>query len=128
MSLDRNPQPIFAGSAGCANGREDAAAGRVQLFVARAARAQRELLHPVAGERRMRVAIDEPRHGAPSAAVELLDVAVDRAQLAHAADVGDFAVVDEHVRVLDDVDVARGRLRATARRCRTASRPDAGRG
>jgi hypothetical protein len=65
----------------------------------------------------MCVAIDEPRDDAPSAAVELLDVADDRAQLAHAADVSDLAAVDEHVRVLDDVDspeVASAQRRAGA--------------
>ena len=60
------------------DGREDAAAGGVQLLVARAGRAQRELLDAVAGERRVRVAVDEARDGAEAAAVELLDLAVER--------------------------------------------------
>src|SRR5262249_8446074 len=52
---------------------EDSAAGRVQLLVARATCAQRELLDAIAAERRVRVAVDETRHGAAASTVELLD-------------------------------------------------------
>ena len=52
--------------------------GRVQLLVARAHRAQLELLDAVAGEARMRMAVDEPRQSAETPAVELFDFAVER--------------------------------------------------
>ena len=54
----------------------------------------------------MRVAIDEPGHGATSPSVELFDLAVERTQLPHLPDLGDRTVVDEHVGVLEDVDAA----------------------
>ena len=88
------------------DGREDAAARRVQLLVARAAGAQRELADAVAAERRMRVAVDEPRHGAEPGAVELLDLAVERREVAHPPDRLDRLAVAEDVRVLDHVDRA----------------------
>ena len=61
MPLDRLEEPAPAGGPRRPDGREDAAARGVQLLVARTARAQRELLDAVAAERRMRVAVDEPR-------------------------------------------------------------------
>ena len=105
-----------------AHGRENAAAGRVELLVARAARAQRELVDAVAGEAGVRVAVDEPRDGAEPAAVDLLDLAVEpRPQLAHRTDGGDSPVLAEDVRVLDDLDpaervAAKRRLAAGGRR------------
>ena len=73
---------------------------------------------PVAGEAGVRVAVDEPRDRAVPAAVELLDVAVERRQVTHAAHGCDPAVLAEHVRVLDHVDARRARGRAAARRPR----------
>ena len=88
------------------DGREDAAARRVQLLVARAAGAERELVDAVAAERRMRVAVDEPGNRAEPGAVELLDLAVDRLEVAHPPDRGDRLAAAEDVRVLDHVDRA----------------------
>ena len=79
VALDGLAQPLLPRLARRAHGREDPAAGRVQLLVARAAGAKRELLDAVAAERRMRVAVDEagdraeptarrcPRHRCPPA-------------------------------------------------------------
>ena len=118
VALDRLARARFSGRPGRPDGREDAAARRVQLLVARAARAQRELLDAVAAEGRVRVAVDEARDRAEPAAVELLDVAVERRQLAHRAHRLDRPAVAEDVRVLDRVD-----LRASARPRSGASRP-----
>jgi hypothetical protein len=81
----------------------------VQLLVARAARPQRELLDAVAAERRMRVAVDEPREPAQPAPVELLDVAGDRSELGHAPERLHLAVAAEHVGVLEHRHVAQHR-------------------
>ena len=78
MLLDAFDQRLGREGARRADGREDAAACCVQLLVARAAGAQRELADAVTAERRMRVAVDEPGHRAQPGAVELLDVAVER--------------------------------------------------
>ena len=93
-------EPGFSGGPGRPHGREDAAARGVQLLVAGAACAPRELLDAVAAERRVRVAVDEARDGAQAAAVELLDVAVERGQLRHRAHSRDRLAVAEHVRAL----------------------------
>ncbi len=53
-------QRVEPGSARGLDRREDAAAGRVDLLVGGAARAPVELVDPVAGEARVRVAVDEP--------------------------------------------------------------------
>ena len=97
-----------------AHRREDAAARRVQLLVARTRRPQRELLDAVAAERRMRVAVDETRNRAQAAPVELLDVAVasaGRSRIRPTASI--TAAVAEDERVLDHVDAAE---RGTAQR------------
>ena len=52
------------------------------------------------------MAVDEPWDRAEAAAVELLDVAVERPEVGHPAGRGDPPVVAEDVRVLDHVDVA----------------------
>jgi hypothetical protein len=75
----------------------------MKLLVARAACAQRKLLHAVAREARMRVAVDEARDRAATPAVELLDVTVQARELAHAADCRDPTVFAQHERVLDHV-------------------------
>ncbi len=74
VALERHAQPLVAGLARRADRREDPAAGRVELLVRRPAGAERELLHAIAGEARMRVAVDEPGDGGHSAPVELLDL------------------------------------------------------
>src|SRR5439155_26597830 len=57
-----------------------------------------------------------------ASAVELLDLAVEGAELAHPPDCGDPPVLAEHVRVLDHVDPAEGV--AAKRRARTGRRRD----
>ena len=68
----------------------------------------------------MRVAVDEPGDRAQAAAVELVDVARERPEVAHAAEGLDLAAVAEDVRVLvhehvTEVATANGR-RSTRRR------------
>src|SRR5919202_1597434 len=55
----------------------------------------------------MGVAVDEPRYGDTTPAVELLDVALYATQVGHAPDCAHAAVLAEHVAVLDDLDGAR---------------------
>src|SRR5579864_7701882 len=99
MALDGRTQTLLPGRARRAHGREDAAARGVQLLVARAARAQRELLDPVAAEGDVRVAVDEAGDRAPASPVHFDDVAVARLQVAHAADGRDRVVLAQDVRV-----------------------------
>ena len=106
MPLDGLAQALLACCTGRADGREDAAAAGVQLFVARAAGAQRELIDAVAAERRMRVAVDEARDRAQPAAVDLDDVAVEPRQVPHAPHGLDRVAGAEHVRVLEHLDFA----------------------
>ena len=76
-------------------------------------------MSPVAREARMRVAVDEARERAEPAPVELLDVAVQGAELAHPPHLGDAAVLAQDVAALDDVDAAEidsPQRRARARR------------
>src|SRR5919201_5785718 len=104
MTLDRTPELVLACGARRADRGHDPTARGVQVLVARAARAQRELLDPIAAEARVRVAVDQSRHRAETAAVELLDVVVERVEVSHATDAGDDALLAEDVRVLEDVD------------------------
>src|SRR4051812_19240336 len=60
-----------------ANGGQDPATRRVQLLVARATGAQRELLDAVAEKGRVGVAVDQARDRAEARAVELLDLVVE---------------------------------------------------
>ncbi len=80
----------------------------MQLFVAGAAGTERELLDPVTAERRMRVAVDEPRQRAEAAPVELVRLAVEARQVAHPPDGADAVAVAEHVRVVDHLHCAEG--------------------
>ena len=78
----------------------------MQLLVRRAARAQRELLDPVAAEGDVGVAVDEAGDRAAAPSVHLDDVAVERLQVAHTADGRDRVVLTQDVRVPDHVDLA----------------------
>ena len=101
----------------------------MQLLVARAGGAQRELVDPVAAPRRVGVAVDEPGDRAEPATVELLELAVERGQVAHAPDRRDRVAVAEDERVVDHVDRARAsRAASGAPFRRQASRPARGRG
>ena len=108
VTTRRGRQIFLGGGPGRADGREDAAAGRVQLLVGGAARPERELLYPVAGEAGVRVAVDEAGDRRQAARVELFDLPVERFQVAHPADRGDAAVLAEDVRVLDHLDLVEG--------------------
>jgi hypothetical protein len=99
----------------CPDGREDSAARGVELLVRGAGRALGELLDPVTREARVRVAIDESGDRAQPTAVQLDDVAAERAEILHAADTGNATLLAEDVRIFDDLDLperlaAQGRL------------------
>src|SRR5215211_2408311 len=70
MFLDSSSQILLAPSPGGRDGREDAAAGCVQLLVARSARALLELRGPAPQKRSVGVTVHEPRQRDPSPAVE----------------------------------------------------------
>ncbi len=119
--VERSRETVLAGGTRGSNRREDAAAAGVQLLVRRTSRAQRELLDPVAREARVRVAVDEARDRGEAAPVELLDVAAERAEVAHAPRRRDAPVLAEHVGVRRDLDLAQRRAperRAASRRRR----------
>ena len=78
----------------------------MQLLVARAGRAQRELSDSVAGEARVRVAVHEPGDRTQASPVELEDVARECPEVGHAAGRNDHAALGEHERVLDELDLA----------------------
>src|SRR5438128_841650 len=59
VSAHRRAEAVLAGFSGRPEGGEDPAAGRMQLLVARAPGAERELVDAVAREAGMRVAVDE---------------------------------------------------------------------
>ena len=96
------PRP--RGSRGSSTGSRRLAA-RSSSYVAPAG-AKRELVGTVAGEGRVRVAVDEARDRREAAAVELLHLLAKRLQVAHPADGLDRAVADQDVGVLDDLDSA----------------------
>jgi len=60
----------------------------------------------VAGERRVRVAVDEPGDCSKATTVDLRHVAVELRQVAHPADVLDAPLVNDDVGVLDNLDPA----------------------
>ena len=80
----------------------------MDLLVARAGGPKRELVDPVAGEARMRVAVDEAGDDAAAPRVEFDDVAVERPEITHPSDGDDLPVLAENERVPDDVDAAEG--------------------
>ena len=108
-------QAAFAGGARGRHRRENAAACRVQLLIRRAGGTERELLDPVAGKARVRVAVDEARDRAAPPPVDLLHVAVERPEIAHAPNRHDPRPLAEDERVLDDRDLAEER--PAQRRC-----------
>ena len=76
----------------------------------------------IAGEARVRVAVDEARERAEPAPVELLDVSAQGAELAHPPHLGDVAVFAQHVAALDDVDTPE--IDPPQRRARACRRHD----
>ncbi len=108
MPANRIGQARFARRPGRLHGRENAPAGRMQLLIGDAGRAQLELVDAVAGETGVRVAVDQPRYGAETATVELLELPVGfskcRIKPAHRAEGGDSPVLAEDVRVAHDLD------------------------
>src|SRR5262249_4941442 len=106
MPLDGRAQVAGAARASGADGREEPAARRVQLLVARTAPPRRDLPDPVAEEARVGVAVDEPRDRAETAAVELLHLAeLEARELPHRSDRRDLALFAEDEGVLDHVHV-----------------------
>ncbi len=105
---DGCPETVFARGSSRLDGRQDPAPGGVQLLVARPAGAKVELTDTVPREAHVRVAVDEPWDRAQAAAVELLDLSVERVEVPHATDLGDTRAVAEDERVLEDVDLAQG--------------------
>ena len=77
----------------------------MQLLVARAAGAQRELVHAVTREARMGMAVDEARDRAQAACVELIDLALDLREITHPSDAGNGSVLAEDIGILDHVDL-----------------------
>ena len=65
----------------------------MKLFVGRPARAEIEFVHPVSGEARMRMAVDESGDRAEAATVELVDVIAELRHLGHPPHLGDLPVV-----------------------------------
>jgi hypothetical protein len=106
VALDSGGEPVLAGRARRADGRDDAAACGVELLVGRAAGAQLELACPIAPEARMRMAVDQARDGRAATPVELDDLFVQRAELGHSADRLDSALRAEHVSLLHDRELA----------------------
>jgi hypothetical protein len=88
-----------------ADGGHDSASRCVQFLVRRTGRAERELLHAVAGKAGVRVAVDEPGDRAEPPPVDLLHLAVEPRKVAHAADSLDRCTGAEDVRVFDHVDL-----------------------
>ena len=87
----------------------------MELLVRGAGGTERELLDPVTGEARMRMAVDETRDRAAPTPVDLLHVAVERLEVAHAPDRHDPRRLAEDERVLDHRDLAE--QRTPQRRC-----------
>ena len=123
MAANRIGQARFARRPGRLHGRENAPAGGVELLVGGAGRAQLELVDAVAGEAGVRVTVDQPRYGAETAAVNLLELPVGfpkaHTKLAHRTEGGDSPVLAEDVRVAHDLDI---RERVTPKRRFAAGR------
>ena len=70
MSANRCAEPVLAGVPRRLDCGQDASSRRVQLLIARSPRAQLELTGAIAGEARVRVAVDEPGERAQAPPVE----------------------------------------------------------
>ena len=104
MSLGRCRQLVLARGARRSHGGKDPAACCVQLLIAGAGGAQRELADAISGERRMRVAVDEPWDRGQATAVDLDDITLDRAEVGHPPHRFDRAAMAQDKRVLHDLD------------------------
>ena len=104
MPPHRLAKPVLAGRSSRLDGRQDSAARRMQLLVARSARAQLELDGTVARETRVRMAVDEPGERAQPPPVELLDVPFEHTEVGHPPHFGDAALLAEDERAFEDVD------------------------
>jgi hypothetical protein len=94
---DRLRETPLACGASRLDGGENPAPGCVQLLVGGSGGTPGELVDTVARETGMRMAVDEPRNGGQAAAVQLVDVPVEPAELVHAPDSSHAAVLAEHV-------------------------------
>ena len=106
VTLHSGPQAGLVERSRRSDRRQDAAARRMQLLVARASGAESELLDPVAAEAGVGVAVDQPGQRAAAPSVDLDEVALEWLQVAHAADGRDRVAVDEHVRLLQQLDLS----------------------
>ena len=99
-------EPGRAGRTRRTDGGEDPSAARMELLVRGTARAERELVDAIAREARVRVTVDEARDRRQPATVDLVDVAVERSEVAHPTDCLDPPAFAEHVGVVGHGDVA----------------------
>jgi hypothetical protein len=109
VSLDDLVEGVRAGRAGRPGRGQDPASRGQKLLVRRSRGAEGELVRTVAGERRVRVAVDEPGDGTEPVPVDLVHVAIDRREAGHRTDCLDEPVAYEDERVLDHLDLAEGR-------------------
>ena len=116
VAFDHTPELFLARGPGRLDRGQDPAARGMELFIARSRRAQRELLHPVAGKACVRVTVDEPRDGAEAAPVQLDDVSRRQVEVDHLARRHDAAVFAENEGVLEHAHVSK--RRAAERRMR----------
>ncbi len=114
VPFDDLAKRVRAGRAGRAGRGQDPASRGEKLLVGRSGGAQSELVRTVAGERRVRVAVDEPGDGAEPTTVDLVHVAVDAGETHHGAERLDQPVAHENECVLHDLDLAEG---GAAQRC-----------
>jgi len=78
----------------------------MQLLIARARSAERELLDPVTEKTSVRVTVDQAGDRAEVAPVQLVHITGDRRQITHLPDRGDVAVLAQHIRVVNHVDAS----------------------
>ena len=110
VALDPRPHALRVERTSRADRAQDPAAGGMELLVARSASAQRILLDPVTAEARVRVTVDQARHRAPPATVDLDRLlATNGLEISHAPHRGHATTLGEHVRVLDHLDLPEGR-------------------
>jgi hypothetical protein len=93
----------------------------MELLVGRSGGAHCEFVDAVARETGVGVAVDETRDRCETTGVELLDLAVERAEVAHPPGRRDSPVLAEDVPVLEDVNLTEG---TAAERSVAAGRSD----
>jgi hypothetical protein len=109
VEAHRRAQAVLPRRSRRSHRRQDPAAGGVQLLVARAGRAQRELVHAVADEACVGMTVNEAGNGAQPPSVDLGDVAVQAPKVAHPSHGRDRCAVAEDVGVLEHLHVPKRR-------------------